>query len=332
MATTTQAPSQDLETDPPKTRVAAVQMAGRTGDIPYNLAHVRELLDEAIRLRARVIAVPEFFTTPIVENPVLWQCALPAAGNPALDLLIDYATTHQVLIGGSYLERRGSDIYNCYTLVSPDGSVSRHDKDLPTMIENAYYRCGHDDGFHHTPLGKVGTAVCWETIRTQTVRRLAHRIDFLMTGSHWWSPPTNWKVGRSFMSKMASMNDQLMYAAPGTLASLLGVANMHAAHCGELRGSIPLLPCGLLSAPFDSQLMGETQIIDNQGHILARRHRDQGPGVISADLSLTPGIASLPCPDSYWIPRLPARFRAFWWHQNACAKTLYRQRHKSQQH
>jgi len=321
---------QDSETKPRKTRVAALQMAGRVADIPYNLAHVRELLDEAIHQGARVIAVPEFFTTPIVEDPRLWQCALPAAGNPALELLTDYATTHQVLIGGSYLEQRGQDIYNCYALVSPDGSVSRHDKDLPTMIENAYYRGGCDSGYHDTPLGKVGTAVCWETIRTQTVRRLTGRIDFLMTGSHWWSPPTNWKVGRRFMSGMSHMNDRLMHAAPGTLARLLGVANLHAAHCGSLQGSIPLLPGGLLSAPFDTELMGETQIIDNRGQILARLHREKGPGVITAELSLTPGEVSRTCPDRFWIPRLPARFRFFWWHQNLCGKTLYRQRPESQ--
>lgn len=57
-------------------------------------------------LKPRVVAVPEFFTTPIVENPRLWAASLPTE-NPALDLLREYATDHNLLVGGSYLERRG---------------------------------------------------------------------------------------------------------------------------------------------------------------------------------------------------------------------------------
>src|SRR5690554_4706547 len=89
-----------------KTRVAALQMQGRLGDLNYNLDHIRELLDEAVHQKARVVAVPEFFTTPIVENPRLWAASLPTE-NPALDLLREYATDHNMLVGGSYLERRG---------------------------------------------------------------------------------------------------------------------------------------------------------------------------------------------------------------------------------
>src|SRR5690606_41596531 len=99
------------------------------------------------------------------------------------------------------------------------------------MIENDYYVGGKNDGFHDTPLGSVGTAVCWETIRTQTVRRLAGRIDFLMTGSHWWSTPCNCKHGRRFFTEMDRMNRDYMKAAPGTLAPLVRVADLDGWHC-----------------------------------------------------------------------------------------------------
>ncbi|HTN34516.1 MAG TPA: carbon-nitrogen hydrolase family protein [Marinobacter sp.] len=309
-----------------KTRVAALQMQGRMADIRYNLDHVRELLDEAVHQQARVISVPEFFTTPIVENPRLWAASLPPE-NAALDLLREYATDHNLLIGGSYLEHRthpaGSDVFNCYTLVQPDGTVTRHDKDLPTMIENAYYTGGSDDGIHQTSLGRVGTAVCWETIRTRTIHRLKGKTDFLMTGSHWWSPPDNWPLARRFMTTMAEMNDRYMEATPPAFARMLGMANIHSAHCGTLEGTIPLSPAGLPSPRYRGELMGEAQIIDNQGNRLARRHRHEGPGVISADLELTPGEPTLPTPDRFWIPDLAWRFRFFWWQQNVCGRQLY---------
>ncbi len=306
------------------TRVAAVQMRGRVADIAYNLDHIRELLDEAVRYQPDVIALPEFFTTPIVEDQRLWQCALPA-NNPALDLLREYAIDHKALIGGSYLEKRGDAVFNCYTLVRPNGEVSRHDKDFPTMIENAYYQGGSDDGRHDTDLGRVGTAVCWETIRTQTVKRLSGKIDFLMTGTHWWSTPDNWVIGRGFMRQMDQLNRHYIHEAPSTLSRLLGCANIHAAHCGKLSGRIPVLPKGLLSAPFNSYLTGETQLIDNQGNCIARLSAEDGTGVLHADLDLTPTTPSLDCPERFWIPPLAARFRFFWWQQNLCGKSLYRQ-------
>jgi len=309
-----------------KTRVAALQMQGRVADICYNLDHVRELLDEAVHLKAEVVAVPEFFTTPIIEDARLWGASLPAE-NPALDLLKEYATRHKILIGGSYLEYRpgnsGPHVYNCYVLVQPDGTVSRHDKDRPTMIENAYYTSGHDDGLHRTSLGRVGTAVCWETIRTATVQRLRGNIDFVMTGSHWWSPPFHWPVIAPFLRTMAKMNEVYMERAPVEFARMLGVANIHASHCGALDGTIPVLPQGLTSAPYHGELMGEAQIIDNRGTRLARRHRNEGPGVITADLDLVPATPTLPMSNRFWIPDLGWRFRFFWHQQNLCGRQLY---------
>lgn len=303
------------------TRVAAIQMDTRVGAIRENIAQAEAYLHEAVEAGARVIALPEFFTTPIVENEELWRCSLPP-DNLALDLLRDVATTHGVLVGGSYLEKRGPDIFNCYVLVRPDGVVSRHDKDLPTMIENAYYRGGSDDGLHQTSFGRVGTAVCWETIRTQTVKRLEGKIDFVITGSHWWAPPVDWKIGRRFMRTMDRMNREIMRETPARFAQMLGVANIHAAHCGPLRGTIPLWPKGY-SAPFNSYLVGETQIIDNQGAIVARRSAEEGPGVIYADIDLRPSTPRLRVPDRFWIPQLPLRFRVFWQQQNWCGKALY---------
>lgn len=302
--------------------VVAVQMKGRVADVAYNLDHVDELLQEAVRHRPHIIALPEFFTTPIVQDDRLWGCALPPE-NPALDLLRDVATTHDVLIGGSYLERRGDDVYNCYALVHPDGRVTRHDKDQPTMIENAYMTGGNDDGWHETVHGNVGTAVCWETIRTQTVRRLQGRVDFLMTGSHWWAPPRNWRFMRRFFRTMDAMNRTHLHHAPATLSKLLGVANIHASHVGPLHGRVPVVPNAAWNPRFESYLLGETQIVDHHGKVQQRLRDSDGPGVISAPIQLTRQPASLPLPDRFWIPDLEPRFRFFWWQQNLCAKAMY---------
>lgn len=304
------------------TRVAAVQMDARLGDLKYNLQHVKELASEAVAGGAEVISLPEFFTTPIILDDGVRSCILPPE-NEALDLLKELASTGNVLIGGSYLEKRDGEVYNCYTLVRPDGTVTRHDKDLPTMVENAYYVAGKTDGIHQTNIGRVGTAVCWEQIRTQTVKRLAGKVDFLMTGTHWWGPATNWPSRRSSFEKASADNLALFHGTPSKLSRLLGVANIHASHCGTISGKFALPPGGFIKIPCTTELQGETQIVDKHGEIVARRSRDEGAGVIFADIDVTPGSPSLGLPDRFWIPEMPEGLLDIWETQNKYGKKIY---------
>lgn len=57
--------------------------------------------------------------------------------------------------------------------------------------------------------------------------------------------------------------------------------------------------------PFNSHFIGETVIVDGQGKVLARRTREDGEGVVLADIRLgkVPG-ATEPIPDRFWIPDL----------------------------
>ncbi|RLA39479.1 MAG: carbon-nitrogen hydrolase family protein [Gammaproteobacteria bacterium] len=308
-------------------RVAAIQINARLGDVAYNLDHVRELAEDAANQGAKVIAVPEFFTTPIVLDDCVYQCALPPE-NQALDLLKEIATNYEVIIGGSYLEKRNGEVFNCYALVRPDGTVTRHYKDIPTMIENAFYIGGNTAGIHQTDMGRIGTALCWEQIRTQTVRRLKDKVDFLMTGTHWWTIPKNWSIFKSTFAKMDVENLEIFRSTPGVLAKLLGTVNIHASHCGSVAGKYPILPWGRWDVPYETDLLGETQIIDNTGQILARRTREDGPGVIIADVDLTAQKPTLELPDRFWIPELPSTIKLMWHHQNILSKPLYKRAKK----
>ncbi|MBU0994512.1 MAG: carbon-nitrogen hydrolase family protein [Proteobacteria bacterium] len=312
----------------PKIKVAAIQMVGRTGDVSYNLAHIRELAEAAIKENAKVIALPEFFTTTIVYDKRVFKSSLPP-DNPAIELLRKLARENEVLIGGSYLEMRHGDVFNTYVLVKPDGSVSKHDKDLPTMVENAFYIGGNDDGIHATSMGRVGTAVCWETIRKKTVMRLKEKVDFLMTGSHWWSPPEKWYILNGFFEKMARSNREYMAAAPAELARILGVPNLHASHAGRIDGRILLLPTDKFTGRFNGVLLGETQIVDNTGAVLKRMKQEDGAGFVTADLDLSPSAQTLEEPERFWIPRLEMRFRFFWHQQNWCGKAMYKHAKKN---
>ena len=129
---------------------AAVQLEARLGDVNYNLAKTNNLIDDAFRRGADLVIVPEFFTTGIAFHPSLLNAALPLEGR-ALQLLCDKARRYNRPVGGSFIAiKQDRERYNTFVLAFPDGSYYSHDKDLPTMWENCYYRGGSDPGILET--------------------------------------------------------------------------------------------------------------------------------------------------------------------------------------
>ncbi|MEM9726354.1 MAG: carbon-nitrogen hydrolase family protein [Pseudomonadota bacterium] len=302
--------------------VAAIQMEARLADPPHNIAQAGDLAERALRNGAKIVALPEFFTTQIVFDERLWACALPPE-NPAVEMMMSLARQYGAMIGGSYLELRDGDVFNTYALVEPNGRVHKHDKDQPTMVENAFYVGGGDPGRAETEFGAVGMAVCWETIRRRTVNRLAGSVDLLMTGSHWWTEP-GWRFPRGLWRNLHTYNTALMARTPAIFAREVGAPSLHAAHCGPIEG-LTLLTSrwGLRSR---SRLMGETQIIDRAGKILARRGADEGPGVAEARLEIGAAapVAAAPADQkAFWLDKLPLVFRLMWTHQNAVGRRAY---------
>ncbi len=174
-----------------------MQLDAAVADVDANLEACERLGDEAGREGAEAIALPEFFTTGVGFVQELADAALAPDGD-ATELLRSLARRHGALVGGSFLCRDADgEVRNAFLLVTPEGEIAgRHDKDLPTMWENALYVGGSagDDGVIEADGLSVGAAVCWELMRTQTVRRLAGRIDLALTGSGWWSFSENWPL------------------------------------------------------------------------------------------------------------------------------------------
>jgi predicted amidohydrolase len=301
-------------------RVAAVQMKARLGDCDYNMRAAEQLARDAFRQGAEWVILPEFFTTAVGFHTKMLGAALSLEGRP-MEMLKALAKGNDGVVGGSYISLRGSDSYNTFVLAFPDGTTQQHDKDQPTMWENCYYLGGNDDGVLNTPVGSIGVALCWEFIRTRTVRRMLNRVDLVVGGSCWWTLPEKRLPG--FPEELHERNLKIMVQTPGRFARLLGVPVVHAAHAGELEGGLPLVP----GFPYRSYYLGETQIVDGEGRILARMRHEDGEGFVSAELDLTekhgPGET---LPEGFWIPNLPRAFRLMWTLQNLHGRSYYRRK------
>lgn len=306
-----------------------MQLQGRPGDIVGNLRDARGYAEQAFAASARIVALPEFFPSPVYYDEPFDGQALDEHDNPALALMLELAQRHQGYIGGSMVLRRGSGVYNTYFFVQPDGRWFTHDKDLPTMWENCFYEPGQDDGYMDTDLGGVGAAVCWELIRTQTVKRLRGRIGLAMTGNHWWTIPSNWPLLTRLLRPLHEINRGFSEQAPVEFARRLGVPVLHASHCGSFRSRFLVMPGTRWSVPHASEFVGATQIVDAAGQVLARRTTAEGPGIVSARIRLGAQAPVTPLDEGrFWIPPLTLLHKAYWHQQNACGKSFYRRRQR----
>ena len=157
-------------------KVAALQMAPKLGNAQANMEQAERLIRDAQKTGAQWIMLPEMFTTAAAFHPDMLKAIQPVDGAP-MQMMRRLAKQGNSVIGGSFLASRNGEVYNSFLLVWPEGHVGRHDNDQPTYWENCYDRGGEDDGVLATPVGDVGSVLCWEFIRSQTMPRLRGKIQ-----------------------------------------------------------------------------------------------------------------------------------------------------------
>ncbi|MBW2292007.1 MAG: carbon-nitrogen hydrolase family protein, partial [Deltaproteobacteria bacterium] len=241
----------------------------------------------------------------------------PIDGAP-FQLLCRLAKERDVIVGGSFIAEHGERVFNTFVLAFPDGSTHFHDKDLPTMWETCYYEPGNDDGVLETSAGVIGVAMCWELIRTQTVRRLENNIGFAIGGSCWWDVP--YGSNSAELEAARAQNVALYEKTPATFARLLRVPFVHAAHTGDFEGMTP----GAEGLPYRSRWLGRAQIVDGHGTVLASATQEEGEAVVIADIN--PGEVDedkIELPDAFWLHDLPKAALDAWDSQNAFGRQYY---------
>jgi predicted amidohydrolase len=280
---------------PKRIKAAAIQMVAKLGDVPANLAQAERLIRQAIKLGADWIILPEMFTSAAAFHNDVLKAIQPMDGAP-LQMMKKLSREGNVVIGGSFLAKEKDDIYNAFFLVFPDGTMTRHNKDLPTYWENCYYKGGKDDGVMSTPVGPVGSVLCWEFIRSQTPKRLLKKVNLVVGGSCWWTLPDDADPA----SPRWADNLKMLKQAPPNMARMLGVPVIHGSHAGSFNGFFsPDLP----NTAYNSSYLGETMIVDAQGKVLASRSRKKGAGVVIASIETSAKPApSLRIPDTFWMP------------------------------
>lgn len=299
--------------------VAAIQMEVRLGNIRANLEQAERLARAAAESGAGLIALPEFFTTGAAFLPELADRSLPPDGEAAR-MLSRVAEECGVFLGGSFLCRDPDlEVRNAFLLAGPDGEIrGRHDKDLPTMWENALYTGGNDDGVIEAGEFTAGAAVCWEFMRRPTAERLRGRVDLVVGGSNWWSIP-EWPPA-GLTRRMERANAYRALAAPASFGRLVGAPVVHGAMCGGFTCPMPEFP----PAAYRGRFEGGALVADATGRILARRHAVEGEGFVVAEVEPRRVDPPVPVPERYWMHGRGLLPAIVWNTQRALGRRWYR--------
>lgn len=291
-------------------RLAAVQMVSANGLVAENLARAWQLAEQATRQGAELVLLPELFAIGFELNAHAWSSAEPQGG-PTERWLTETARTHGFYIGGSYLERRGDDFFNTFTLSGPMGIVGRVRKRHPCSVEAYIFKGGDDPHVIETPLGRIGVAICYDgSLREVWDRLLADAPDLLLMPM---SAPTPVKTLLYNQQRIDTFHASFFDGATQS-ARLIGIPCAMSNKWGEWDTTLPGLIPPLLLGRQCSRFPGFTHIADSDGHEVARVAN--GEGVAVATVCLDPALKHLSLPperDRFrpWIAEVPAEYRYF---------------------
>jgi predicted amidohydrolase len=183
-----------------------------TSDDPEeSLARTRDLLSDAVRMRAEFVATPEVTNCVSMDRAHQKAVLRPEAGDPTLAALRRDATDHGVwlLIGSLALRTADPEgrFANRSFLIDPRGGiVARYDKihmfdvavdATETYRESAGYRPGKRATLTETPWGGLGMTICYDLRFPALYRALARAGAAIITVPAAFSPVTgaaHWEV------------------------------------------------------------------------------------------------------------------------------------------
>ncbi|QDV43912.1 C-N hydrolase family amidase [Stieleria neptunia] len=324
-----------------KKRVAAVQMHADLGDVNANMRKASRLANKAVDQGAKVVVLPEFFTSGLGFHPAVLNASRPIDGAPQ-KMLLDVAR-RGVWVGGSFLAESGGHVYNTFMLALPDGRVFTHDKDFPTgAVEQHLYAGGDDEQFvsllkrngqhplqppvpsrsDNNPDGVfrvgntcVGAAMCWELVRKNTDRRLLKgRVDLILGASGWYGLEPKSAVDalggtENSWTKNLEQGRAEVSEAPSRLAKMTGAAVIHSNLVGN--NWAPRFPSG--QKQICRQFYGESQIVERDGTVIQKLSGDAGEGVVVDEITPERIEPPMAIGDGFWHIDMTPQLQAFWY-------------------
>lgn len=245
--------------------IACAQIASAPFDPASNFDKAEHFIRRAARQGARLILLPEFLTTNCAYDYRLHDYAEPLDG-PTTTWLRRQSRVNGCWLGAGFIEAAERGVYDTFLLAGPAGEFYSYRKQYPAFFELLFFHCGRSWGVFDTPLGRIGTLLCWDMVQARVARCLAGRVDLLLISSAW--PDVS--QGNIPLFGVRGWLSRQPKEKPPLLAAQMGVPVVYCNMTGPFLTGVPYL--GLT---YRSEYPGNSSINDAGGRTVGSLRREE---------------------------------------------------------
>lgn len=169
--------------------VAGIQSDTIWEDRDDNLAALRPQVERAAAAGARLVVMPEMFSTGFSMNT---DVVAEPVGGPSSDFLSEVARANDCWVGGSIPERADGEDRptNTFVLASPDGDQSRYRKIHPFTYADEHHHYAPGDEFVTADVDGVRCTlfVCYDLRFADEFWRTGPDTDCFLIPANWPAP------------------------------------------------------------------------------------------------------------------------------------------------
>lgn len=286
-------------------RVAAVQMECRVGERQDNLAKATKLIEQAVAQETQLVLLPELMPGGYLLTEMIWDTAEPFNGE-SVAWLKRMSQQHGIYLGTTFLEVEGEDFFNSFVLINPQGElIGRVRKSPPASVEAYFYRAGDDQHIIDTEIGRIGVAICYESLLYSHIKAFHDAgVDLVLQPASAPTPEAKFPLSE----KDAYAFNEMLRDGPIHYAKTLGVPVVMANKVGELNTG---MPGGM--PEMNSRFPGFSSIVDSSAEVKAQMEGgNEGVIVESVRLDKQRKVTTAPpCFRKRWAVKVP--WYAFIW-------------------
>lgn len=141
--------------------VAAIQMNCVLEDKSSNLSKAKLLIEQAINNGAKIIVLPELFSTGYRVEDNDYELAEEVPG-PTTDWLEKICRNAHVYIIGCLIEKDMADVYDTAVVIGPNGIIGKYRKIQLWDLESTRFKGGQELPVFNIGIIKIGIQICYE--------------------------------------------------------------------------------------------------------------------------------------------------------------------------
>lgn len=166
-------------------KIALAQMNVEYGNVQKNTSAAEELILSAISQQCDLILLPELWSTGF-DYHHLDEYA--EQNHELIEHFQAVSDESKLIIGGTFIEKQGSQFYNSFNTIQPNLPRNRYFKKhlFSPMHEDKYFTQGEHSIPFRSPLGQTGMSICYDLRFPELFMDLRlHDTEVFLISAHW---------------------------------------------------------------------------------------------------------------------------------------------------